>query len=57
MLDPVVYRRKADECVRLAAQAADSKVRSSYEEVARTYRQLAADVEMWLGPRDAGLRG
>jgi hypothetical protein len=47
MLNPEEYRRKADECVRLAAQASDSKVRSDYEEVARSYRQLAAEVEIW----------
>ena len=47
MLTPDEYRRKADECVRLAAQATDPKVLSAFEEVARSYRHLAAEVEMW----------
>jgi hypothetical protein len=47
VLNPDEYRRKADECVRLAAQAVDPNVQSAYEEVARSYRQLAAEVEMW----------
>jgi hypothetical protein len=33
--------------VRLAAQATDPGVQSAYEEVARSYRHLAAEVEMW----------
>jgi hypothetical protein len=33
--------------VRLAAQATDPKVQSDYEQVARSYRQLAAEIEMW----------
>ena len=47
MLNPAEYRRKADECIRAAAQATDPKVRSEYEKVARSYRHLAAEVEMW----------
>ena len=54
MLNPDEYRRKADECVRLAAQATDPKVRSNYEEVARSYRHLAAEVEMWRKERMHG---
>jgi hypothetical protein len=46
VLRPAEYRYKADKCVRLAAEATDAKVRSAYEEVARSYRQLAAEVEM-----------
>jgi hypothetical protein len=47
VLSPAEYRRKADECVRLAAQATEPSVRSAYEEVARAFRHLAAEVEMW----------
>lgn len=47
MLSPAEYRYKADECVRQAAEATDPKQRSAYEEVARSYRQLAAEIEMW----------
>ena len=47
MLSPAEYRRKADECVRLGAQATDPKVRSNYQGAARSYRHLAAEVEMW----------
>ena len=47
MLSPAEYRCKADECVRQAAEATDPKQRSTYEEVARSYRQLAAEIEMW----------
>jgi hypothetical protein len=44
---PDEYRRKADECVRRAVQATDPSVQSAYEEVARSYRHLAAHIEMW----------
>jgi hypothetical protein len=47
VLNPDEYRLKADECVRLAAQATDPNVQAAYEEVARSYRHLAAEVEMW----------
>ena len=54
MLNPGEYRRKAEQCVRLAAQTSDPKVRSDYEEVARSYRHLAAEVEMWRKERMHG---
>ena len=47
MLNSAEYRRKADECMRRAAQAIDPEVRSDYQEAARSYLQLAAEVEMW----------
>jgi hypothetical protein len=47
VLSPDEYRRKAEDCVRLAAQATDPNMRSAYEEVARSYRDLAAEVETW----------
>ena len=52
MLTPDKYRRKADECMRLAAQATDPKVQSAYEEVAECYRHLAAEVEIWQERRE-----
>jgi hypothetical protein len=55
ILSPEEYRLKAEECMRKAAKATDPSVQSSYEDAARCYRHLAAEVEMWderLGRRD-----
>jgi hypothetical protein len=54
---PDDYRRKADECVRRAAQAADPSVRSAYEEVAQSYRRLAAEIEIWEDRKFGGPKG
>jgi hypothetical protein len=47
ILIPDEYRRKAEECVRLAAKATDPGVQSAYEDAALAYRHLAAEVERW----------
>jgi hypothetical protein len=44
---PDEYRRKAKDCLRLAAQATDPKVQSAYVDAARSYRHLAAEIELW----------
>jgi hypothetical protein len=51
---PDEYRRRADKCVRRAAQANDPSVQSAYEEVARSYRHLAAEIEMWEERKNGG---
>ncbi len=38
------YMAKADECERLAKQAHDLKVRLTYEDLARQWRYLAAQI-------------
>jgi hypothetical protein len=39
------FKRKADECARQAAHTADAGMRSSYEELARSWRELADHAE------------
>ena len=38
------YLKKADECMRLAKDAADPHARARYETEARLWREIAADI-------------
>jgi hypothetical protein len=40
----VWYLKKADECTRLAKDAADPHTRAHYETEARLWREIAADI-------------
>jgi len=50
--DIAAFKKNAEQCARQAARATESGIRSSYEKLARYWRELAQHAEALMSTRD-----
>jgi hypothetical protein len=51
-LDIAAFKKNAEQCARQAARATEAGIRSSYEKLARSWRQLAQHAEALTSTRE-----